>query len=136
MSANKKIDSDPDGREAVETWLDNIPADQQRVARRVDRLIFEAVPNAVSGVKYRKPSQPLGVPFYGLPGGGWIVSVNSLKSQVRLNFFAGLELEPMPPLATPPKARGIDYRSEDEIDEKQLKSWLRQARKLPGWGRV
>jgi len=116
--------------------MDHVPAEQQRLVRHLDRLILQAVPDAVCAVKFRKPSNPLGVPFYGLQGGGWIASVNSLKGRVRLIFFAGLDLKPMPPLAAPPKARGIDYASDDEVDEKQFKSWLQQAKKLPGWGRV
>ena len=116
--------------------MDHVPAEQQRLVRHLDRLILQAVPDAVCAVKFRKPSNPLGVPFYGLKDGGWIASVNSLKGRVRLIFFAGRDLKPMPPLAAPPKARGIDYASDDEVDEKQFKSWLQQAKKLPGWGRV
>jgi hypothetical protein len=134
VSANKT--TNPDGRQGVEAWLDHVPAEQQRLVRHLDRLILQAVPDAVCAVKFRKPSNPLGVPFYGLEGGGWIASVNSLKGRVRLIFFAGRDLKPMPPLAAPPKARGIDYASDDEVDEKQFKSWLQQAKKLPGWGRV
>jgi hypothetical protein len=47
-----------------------------------------------------------------------------------------IALKPVPPLAAPPKARGIDLHSDEDLDERQLKAWLRQAEKLPGWGRV
>ena len=137
MSAKKAAkDSGADGRQGVEAWLDHVSAEQQPIVRRLDRLIFEAMPDAVCAIKFRKPSNPFGVPFYGLPGGGWVTSINSLKAQVRMIFFAGRSLEPMPPFAAPPQARGIDFRSEDDVDDKQLKSWLRQAKKLPGWGRL
>ena len=76
-----------------------------------------------------------GVPFYGLPGQGWIVSVNAFKAHVKLMFFAGSALKPLPP-ATVPHARAIDLHADEELDEKQIKAWLQQARKLPGWGRV
>lgn len=125
-----------DGRPAVETWLKHVKPEQQSVARRIDAIILDAVPGVVSAVKFRKPSNPLGVPFYGIAGGGWLVSVNSLKAAVRLNFFAGNSLKPMPPLAAPPKARAVDVPSDDDLDERQIKSWLQQAKKLPGWGRV
>jgi hypothetical protein len=125
-----------DGRQGVQAWLDHVRPEQQRLVRRLDRLILEAIPDAVCAVKFRKPTNPLGVPFYGLPGRGWIASVNSLKAQVRLIFFAGRALKPMPPLAAPPRARGIDFHSDDEIDEKRLKAWFQQAKKLPGWGSV
>jgi hypothetical protein len=125
-----------DGRHAVEAWLDHVKPEQQALVRRLDRVILEAMPGAVSVVKFRKPSNPLGVPFYGLQGRGWIVSVNSLKANVRLIFFAGNVLKPMPPLPAPPRARAIDVHSHEELDEKRVKGWLQQAKKLPGWGRV
>jgi hypothetical protein len=125
-----------DGRPAVEAWLKHAKPEHQVIARRLDVLIFEAVPDAITAVKFRKPSNPLGVPFYGIPGKGWIVSVNSLKVQVRVIFFAGNAMTPMPPLAAPPRARAIDLYPDKELDERQIKAWLVQARKLPGWGRV
>jgi hypothetical protein len=125
-----------DGRRGVEAWLEHVKPEQQRLVRRLDQLIMGAIPEAVCAVKFRKPTNPLGVPFYGQPGRGWIASVNSLKDQVRLIFFAGRALKPMPPLAAPPQARGIDFHSDDEFDEKRLKAWLQQAKRLPGWGRV
>ncbi len=116
-----------DGRHAIEAWLDRVKPELQPLARRLDRLIMDAMPDAVCAVKW-------GVPFYGLPGQGWIASINSFKAHVKLLFFAGSALEPMPPAGKGHNA--IDFRSEGEVDEKQVKAWLRQAKKLPGWGRV
>lgn len=128
--------SEADGRPAVQAVLDNVPPAQRPLARRLDELIRKTVPEAVSAVKYRKPSQPLGVPFYGIPGGGWLVHMNPLKARVRLTFFAGAALTPSPPIAAPGGSRAIDIPDDAEVDEKQLRTWLQQAKKLPGWGRV
>jgi hypothetical protein len=125
-----------DGRHAVEVWLDHVKPEHQALVRRLDRVILEAMLGAVSVVKFRKPSNPLGVPFYGLQGRGWIVSVNSLKANVRLIFFAGRALKPMPPLPAPPRARAIDVHSDEDLDVKRINEWLQQAKKFPGWGRV
>jgi hypothetical protein len=125
-----------DGRPAVEAWLDHVKPEQRSVVRRIDALILETVPDAVCAVKFRKPTNSWGVPFYGLSGKGWIVSVNSLKAQVRLIFFAGNVLKPIPPLAAPPRARAVDVHSDSELDGRQIKAWLQQAKKLPGWGRL
>ena len=125
-----------DGRPAVEAWLDNVKPAHRNVARRIDALILETVPHAVSGVKFRKPTNPGGVPFYGVAGDGWLVSVNSLKAQIRVIFFAGNSLKPMPPLAAPPRARAVDVMNDEDLDERQFVAWLKQAQKLPGWGRV
>src|SRR5215470_13980590 len=69
-----------DGRAAVEAWLDRVKPEQQALVRRLDQLILEAMPDAVCAVKFRKATNPWGVPFYGLPGQGWIVSVNAVKA--------------------------------------------------------
>ena len=75
------------------------------------------------------------MPFYGRTGDGWIVGLNALKAQVRLAFFAGNAFKPMPPLAARP-GRAVDIGSNEELDERQIKAWLQQAKKLPGWGSV
>ena len=117
-----------DGPRAVEAWLDGVKPELQPLVRRLDQLILKAMPSAVCAVKWN-------VPFYGLLGQGWIAALNSFKAHVKLLFFAGGALEPMPPADKGHNA--IDFRSNGEFDEnkKQAKAWLRQAKKLSGWGR-
>ena len=62
--------------------------------------------------------------------------MNSLKGRVRLTLYAGNALKPPPPLAAPQGARAIDIAPDDELDEKQMKAWLQQAKKASGWGRI
>ena len=90
----------------------------------------------MSGIKYRKPSGPLGVPFYGLTESGWLLHLNALKGRVRITFFAGSAMKPAPPLPSPGGSRAIDIPNDDEPDEKQIAKWLQQAAKLPGWGHI
>jgi hypothetical protein len=117
-----------DGRRATEAWLDGVKPELQPLARRLDQLILEAMPDVVCAVKWN-------VPFYGLPGQGWIAALNSFKAHVKLLFFAGSALKPMPPVGKGHNA--IDFHSNEElgVNKKQVKAWLRQAKKLPGWGR-
>ncbi len=84
------------------------------------------MPDTVCAVKW-------GVPFYGLPGQGWIAAVNSFKAHVKLLFFGGRALKPMLPAGKGHNA--IDFHSDNDLDEneQQVKSWLNQAKKLPGW---
>jgi hypothetical protein len=109
--------------------LDRVKPELQPLARRLDHLILEAIPDAVCALKWR-------VPFYGLPGHGWIAAINSFKAHVKLLFFRGSTLKPMLPAGKGHNA--IDFHSEEELllDEKQVKAWLQQAKKLPGWLRV
>lgn len=115
-----------DGRPDVEAWLDAVRPELRPIARRIDCLVLQAIPDAVCAVKWN-------VPFYGLPGQGWIVAINSFKAHVKLLFFAGKALKPALPEGKGRNA--IDFRSDDELksNEKQVKAWLQQAKKLPGW---
>ena len=117
----------PNDRPAVENWLSRVKPELQPLARRIDALIMEAMPDAVCAIKWN-------VPFYGLKGQGWIASINAFKAHVKLLFFNGGQLRPA--LPTGKGNNAIDHRSVEEIDEKQVKAWLKQAKKLPGWLQV
>jgi hypothetical protein len=116
-------------RPAVEAWLERVKPELQPLVRRLDQLILEAMPDAVCAVKWR-------VPFYGLTGQGWIAAINSFKAHVKLLFFRGSALKPRLPAGQGHNA--IDFHSGEELlrDEKRVKAWLQQAKKLPGWLRV
>src|ERR1051326_7113933 len=116
------------GRKAVEAWVNNVKPELQSIARKIDKLILDAMPDAVCVVKWN-------VPFYGLRGQGWIVAINSFKAHVKLLFFGAADLKPKPPAGKTHNA--IDFHSHEELDHhlKQVKAWLQQARELPGWGR-
>ena len=115
------------GRPAIEEWLGRVKPGMQPLVRRMDQLIMKAMPDAVCAVKW-------GVPFYGLPGQGWIAAINSFKAHAKLLFFAGGKLKPRLPAGKGNNA--IDFHSDEELrrEEKQVKAWLQQAKKLPGWG--
>jgi len=115
-----------EGRPAVEAWLGRVKSEVQPIVLRLDQLILEAMPDALCAVKWN-------VPFYGLPGQGWIAAINSFKAHAKLLFFAGSALKPMLPAGKGHNA--IDFHSEEELllGEKQVKAWLQQAKKLPGW---
>ena len=115
-----------DGHSAIELWLGRVRPELQPLVLRLDRLILETMPVVVCAIKW-------GVPFYGLRDHGWIAAINSFKAHVKLLFFAGSVLKPMLPAGKEHKA--IDFHSDEELDqnEKQVKVWLQQAKKLPGW---
>jgi hypothetical protein len=136
--------NDDDGAASVRAWIAGVKQEHKSLVKRIDDLITEHIPGVRRTIKWRKPSQPLGVPFYGLPDQGWIVAMWSFKESVGVGFFAGTLLHPEPPVAKMAgpwnkgtvKARRIDIHDESELDEALLRSWVVQARELPGWGRV
>ena len=115
-----------EGHAAIEVWLGRVKPELQPLVGRIDQLIMEAMPDAVCAVKW-------GVPFYGLPGRGWIAAINSFKAHVKLLFFAGNKLKPA--LPTGKGNNAIDFHSDDELlrHETQIKAWLQQAKKITGW---
>lgn len=139
------LDDQTDEEEVgVRAWLGGVVPEQRALVARIDAIIEEELPDVHRAIKWRKPSQPLGIPFYGLSGQGWVAAMWSFKDRVGVGFFAGSMLEPQPPVDKmagpwnrgPVKARRLDLRDVSELDEAQLRSWLAQVREHPGWGRV
>ena len=75
-----------------------------------------------------------GLPFYGVNDQDWFVSCGAFATTVKITFFQGVSLKPVPPSGVGKQLRGIDLRSHEEFDGKQLASWIRQAATLPGMG--
>lgn len=136
--------TEKDGPAGVRAWIAGVKPEHRRIVERMDVLIEEVIPDVHRGIKWRKPSQPLGIPFYGTETQGWIVAMWSFKDRIGIGFIAGSELDPEPPvtkMAGPwnraaTKGRRIDIHNESEFDEPLIRSWLEQARDLLGWSKV
>jgi len=105
-----------------------MPGWKSRVGRKLDVLVARAVPGVRKAVKWNSP-------FYGVEGQGWFLAVHTFTSYVKVGFFRGTSLRPLPPGESKGKdVRYLDIREDDAIDEAQLTRWIRQAAALPGWG--
>jgi hypothetical protein len=114
------------GAAPVRAYIAAIPGWKRAVARRVDALVSRAVPGVKKAVKWNSP-------LYGLTLGQWFLSMHCFDRYVKVAFFRGAELRPPPPGASKQaRVRYLDIREDDEIDEKQFISWVKQASKLPG----
>ena len=114
------------GDEAVSAYLAAVPGWKQAICREVDALVVKTVPGVKKAVKWNTP-------LYGLDGETWILSTHCFKSHVRVTFFKGTELKPMP--AKESKVAGVRYydiTEEAGVDEKQFVDWVKQAVLLPG----
>jgi len=114
-----------DGNAPVRAYLAAMPGWKRDVGRRLDALIVRTVPEVRKAVKWNSP-------FYGIEGRGWFVSFHTFTSYVKVTFFMGTSLRPVPAGGTGKDARWIDVH-EDDLDEKQLAKWIRQTAALPGW---
>jgi hypothetical protein len=125
--AHKKV-AKADGEAPVQAWMDLLPEWQSAVARRVDAIVTRTVPDLSKAIKWRSA-------MYGVPGSGWFLSIGSFKEHVKLVFFDGASLKPVPPsVGTSATMRALDVRDADKLDEKQVAAWVKQASRLPGWG--
>jgi hypothetical protein len=116
-----------DGDAPVRAYIAAMPGWKRDVGRRLDALIERTVPGVRRAVKWNSP-------FYGVEGRGWFLSVHCFSKYVKVAFFRGASLRPLPPgTSTQKEVRYLDIREDDEIDEKVLASWIRQASKLPGF---
>ena len=116
-----------DGDVPVQAYIAAMPGWKQDIGRRLDAIITDAVPSVQKAVRWNSP-------FYGLEGSGWFLGIHCLTNYVKVTFFQGISLNPMPPGGTPKSkdARWIDIR-EGALDEKQMTAWVKQAAAMPGW---
>jgi hypothetical protein len=117
-----------DGDAPVQAYIAAMPGWKRAVGRRLDEVIVEAVPNVVKGVRWNSP-------FYGIEGNGWFASFHTFAKYVKVSFFKGTSLDPVPPGGNAKDARWIDVH-EDDLDVAQMDAWMRQAAALPGWGKI
>jgi hypothetical protein len=116
-----------DGDAAVQAYIAAMPGWKREIGKRLDALIARNVPKLRKAVKWNSP-------FYGIEGQGWFLSFHVFTRYVKLAFFRGASLRPVPPGASKGKdTRYIDIHEGDEIDEAQMARWVKQAAALPGF---
>jgi hypothetical protein len=117
-----------DGDAPVQAYIAAMPGWKRDLGQRLDALIVRTVPHVRKAVKWNSP-------FYGVEGQGWFLSFHVFTRYVKVTFFLGASLKPLPPGGTPRSkdARWIDIHENDVLDEKQFASWVKQAAALPGW---
>ena len=114
------------GDAPVQAYIAAMPGWKRDVGRRLDALIVRTVPGVRKAVKWNSP-------FYGIEGQGWFLSFHCFTKYVKVAFFRGTSLRPLPPGESKHKeVRYLDIHEDDQLDEAQLAAWVRQAGQLPG----
>jgi hypothetical protein len=116
-----------DGDAPVQAYIAAMPGWKRDVGARLDALIVRTVPNVRKTVKWNSP-------LYGVEGQGWFLGFHVFTHYVKVTFFKGVSLEPMPPGGTPRSGEGryLDIRDEG-FDEAQFVDWVKRAAALPGF---
>ena len=116
-----------EGDAPVQAYIAAMPEWKRDVGRRLDALIVRTVPEVRKAVKWNSP-------FYGVEGQGWFLNFHCFTRYVRIAFFRGGSLNPVPPGASKHEdVRYLDIHEHDPFDEALLASWIQQAAQLPGW---
>jgi hypothetical protein len=115
-----------DGDVPVQAYIAAMPGWKRDVGRRLDALVARTVPGVRKAVKWNSPC-------YGIEGQGWFLSFHCFTKYVKVAFFRGASLRPVPPGGSKNKdVRYLDLHEDDRLDEAQLAAWVKQASQLPG----
>ena len=115
-----------DGDAPVQAYIAAMPGWKRDVGRRLDALVVRTVPGVRKAVRWNSP-------FYGVEGRGWFLGVHCITKYVKVAFFRGAALRPLPPVGSKQKdVRYFHIHEDDEIDDELVASWIRQASELPG----
>lgn len=118
-----------EGDAPVQAYIAAMPGWTRDLGIRLDAVITRTVPRVRKAVKWNSP-------FYGIEGRGWFLSFHVFTRYVKVTFFRGTSLRPVPPGGTPKSKDGrwIDIHEGDTLDEGRMAAWVKQAAAVPGWG--
>lgn len=115
-----------DGDKPVQAYIAAMPEWKGVIGRHLDDLIGETVPGVAKAVRWNSP-------FYGVDGNGWFLSYHCFTKYVKVTWLNGSQLDPLPPVASKDASvRYLHIAADDDIDDDQLRDWIRQAAALPG----
>ena len=118
------------GDAPVQAYIAAMPGWKRDVGRRLDALIMRTVPGVAKAVKWNSP-------LYGVEGEvqgqTWFLSFHCFNKYVKVAFFRGASLRPVPPVESRSgDTRYFHIHEDDRLDEAQFAAWVKQASELPG----
>ena len=109
----------------MQEYIAAMPEWKSEVGRRIDALVEQVVPGVHKAVKWNSP-------LYGVEGEGWFLGIHCFNTYVKVSFFKGASLTPLPPgESKQAEVRYLDIY-EEGFDEAQFAAWVEQAAALPG----
>ena len=117
------------GDKPVFAYIAGLPQPQRGIAESVDALAAKTLPGLQRSVKW-------GMSYYGV-GDGWCFCCGGFADHVKLMFINGTALNPVPPVtpvAMGRATRGVELKSLDDLDERQIAAWMQQVAAVAGVG--
>ena len=124
--ATKKPPEPSESHAEIDAWIRRVMPDLHPIVEDLDASIREAIPDLRYAVKWKKA-------YYGLPERGWIIEMVAYDVSVNVVFFGGAEFDPPPPLGTTDRTRYIKVTTLEEAQAADLRAWIEQAGRTPGW---
>ena len=114
------------GDEPVQAYITAMPGWKSAVGKRLDEIIMRTVPGANKAVKWNSP-------LYGMEEKHWFLGIHVFNKYIKVAFFKGAMLQPLPPDESKQKlVRYLNIHEDDALDEAQFADWVKQASEIPG----
>jgi hypothetical protein len=114
------------GEDPVQAYIAAMPGWKRNVGHHLDALITQAVPGVRKAVKWNSP-------LYGIEGQGWFLGIHCFTKYIKVAFFRGLSLDPVPPVESRSNdTRYFHIQEDDQLDDARFADWVKQASQLPG----
>lgn len=111
----------------MQAYIAALPGWKRELGARLDALVVRVLPDVRKAVKWNSP-------LYGVEGRGWFLGLHAFTRYLKVTFFRGASLDPLPPRESKVEGqRSIDLHEGEPLDEAVFSSWIRQAAALPGW---
>ena len=125
-SSTRKPPEPSESHAEIDDWMRRVMPDLNPIVTRLDELIRETHSDLQFAVKWKKA-------YYGLADVGWMMEMVAYDVSVNVVFFGGAGFDPPPPLGDADRSRYIKLTTMDEVEQPELKSWIEQADRIPGW---
>ena len=110
----------------IDEWFGLLMPNLQPIVKGLDKSIRAAVSGLQYAVKFKRA-------FYGLPEHGWIIELAPYDVSVNVVFLGGADFDPAPPLGTTGRTRYVKVTSLEDVKQRELRDWMKQAGRTPGW---
>ncbi len=125
-TSNRKPPVPADTPAEIDVWTRRVMPDLQPIVAHLDKTIRETIPGLQYAVKWKKA-------YYGLPKLGWIIELVAYDVSVNVVFLGGADFRSPPPLGETGRSRYVKVRSLDEAKAPEMRKWMEQAARVPGW---
>ena len=125
-SATRKPPEPSSSHAEIEEWMRSVMPDLQPIVRSLDELIRDTISGLQYAIKWKKA-------YYGLPDHGWILEMVAYDVSVNVVFLGGANFASPPPMGDTDRSRYVKVTTLDEAQRPEMREWVRQAAKFPGW---